>query len=129
MTFLRWFLLAVGMFSVVAGLAYLIHPVEMAALANLELPSPLAVIEVQGFYGGQLLGLGVATLLGFWSPRFVAPALVLTAASLGGTAAGRLYGVLAGGTCPAPIAALFVLEAATASVAAFLLRCEIAHAA
>ncbi len=129
MTFVRGYLLAVGTFSVVVGLAYMIRPVEMAALADLELSSPTAVIDVQGFYGGQLVGLGAAILLGLWNPRFVVPALVLAAAPLGGTAVGRLYGVLAGGTCPPLIAGLLVLEVATASVGGVLLRREISHAA
>ena len=89
MTTVRAYLLAVGTFSVVVGLAYMIRPVEMAALADLELSSPTAIIDVQGFYGGQLAGLGAAILMGLWKPRFVVPALVLVAASLGGTAAGR----------------------------------------
>ena len=127
MTLVRVYLLAVGTFSVVVGLGFMIRPVEMAALADLELSSPTAVIDVQGFYGGQLVGLGAATLLGLWNSRFVVPALVLTAASLGGTAAGRLYGVVAGGTCPPLIAALLVLEMATASVAGVLLRRELGH--
>ena len=129
MTFVRVYLLAVGVFSVAVGLGYMIRPIEMAALSDLELSSPTAVIDVQGFYGGQLVGLGSAMLLGLWNRRFVVPALVLAAASLGGTAAGRLYGVVAGGTCPPLIAALLALEVATASVGGVLLRHEIAHAA
>ena len=129
MTFVRVYLLAVGTFSVVVGLGYMIRPVDMAALADLELPSATAVIEVQGFYGGQLVGLGAAILLGLWNPRFVVPALVLAAAPLAGTAAGRLYGVVAAGTCPPLIGGLFVLEVATASVGGVLLRREIARVA
>ena len=126
MTLVRIYLLAIGTFSAVIGLAYMFRPVEMATLADLALSSPTAVIEVQGFYGGQLLGLGIAILLGLWSPRFVVAALLLAAAPLAGTAVGRLYGVLVGGTCPLVIAGLFVLEAATASVGAILLKRELA---
>lgn len=129
MTFVRVYLLALGIFSVGAGLGYLIRPVEMAALTDIELSSPTAVIDVQGFYGGQLVGLGAAFLLGLWHPRFVVSALVLAATSLGGTAAGRLYGVVAGGTCPPLMAGLLVLEFATAGVGAVLLRREIAQEA
>ena len=129
MTLLRAFLVAAGGFSLVAGLAYLIQPAEMAAVAGLALPTPAAVIEVQGFYGGQLVGLGAATLLGAWKHRFVMPALILLAASLGGTASGRIYGIVASGSCTPLIAGFLLLEAATATVAVVLLRREIAHAA
>jgi len=129
MTLLQTFLMAAGGVSVVAGFAYMIQPVEMAALAGLRLPTPAAVIEVQGFYGGQLVGLGAATLLGVWKPRFVTPALVLLAASLGGTASGRIYGIVASGSCTPLIAGFLLLETATATVAVILLRRETAHAA
>ena len=69
MTLVRTYLLAIGTFSVVIGLAYMFRPVEMATLADLALSSPTAVIEVQGFYGGQLVGLGVAILLGLWESK------------------------------------------------------------
>ena len=121
--------MAAGGFSIVAGFAYMIQPVEMAALAGLALSTPAAVIEVQGFYGGQLVGLGAATLLGVWKPRFVIPALVLLAASLGGTALGRIYGIAASGSCTPLIAGFLLLEAATAIVAVILLKRETAHAA
>ena len=127
MTLVQAYLLAAGGFSVVAGFAYLIRPVEMAALAGLALSSPTAVIEVQGFYGGQLVGLGAAVLLGVWKPRFVVPALVLLAASLGGTAFGRLYGIAASGSCPPLIAGIVSLEVGTAIVAVILLRRESAY--
>jgi hypothetical protein len=101
----------------------------MAALADLTLSSRTAVIEVQGFYGGQLVGMGAGMLLALFNPRFVVPALLLVVAPLLGTAAGRLYGVVAGGACPPVIAGLLVLEAATAGVGAVLMKREISHAA
>jgi hypothetical protein len=53
MTLLHIYLVAAGSFYVLVGLAYVIRPVEMAALADLELTSATAVIEMQGFYGGH----------------------------------------------------------------------------
>jgi hypothetical protein len=123
----RAYLLAAGAFTVAVGLAYLVRPVEMAALAGLALSTPTAVIEVQGFYGGQLVGLGAATLLGVLRASFVRPALVLLVASLGGTAVGRLFGIAAGASCPPLIAALLTLEAVTAVVAVIFLRRESAR--
>ena len=121
MTFTRLFLLATGGFTLAAGLVFMVRPATVAALADLSLTSPLAVIEIQGFYGGQLAGAGIAILLALWSHLLVAPALVLLAATLGGTAFGRLYGVAASGTCPPIIAGLIVVEAGTAIVAGVLL--------
>jgi hypothetical protein len=86
------------------------------------------VIDVQGFYGGQLIGIGAAILLGVWNARLVVPALMLAVAPLAGTAVGRLYGVFATGTCPPLIAGVLVVEASTASVGWVLLRRELSRA-
>ena len=128
MRLVRVFLVAIGTISVIIGLAFIIWPAEGAALADLELTSPTAVIEVHGFYGGQLVGLGVAILVGAWKQRFVVPALVLIAASLGGTAVGRLSGVIAEGTFPPIVAGLLLAEVATAASAALFLRYELTRA-
>jgi hypothetical protein len=122
MTIVRAFLLAAGLFSIVAGLAFMIAPVAAVGMVGLIPSTPTAVIDVQGFYGGQLIGLGMATLLGVLRSRFVFPALVLLAASLGGTAFGRVYGIVVSGVCPPLIGGLLALEAATAAVALLLLR-------
>jgi hypothetical protein len=120
MTLVRAYLLAVGGFSVVIGFAYMLRPVEMASLAELIPSTPTAVIDVQGFYGGQLVGLGVAMLIGLWKPRYALTGLVVAAASLGGTALGRLYGIAASGSCPPIIAGVLALEAACAILAGIL---------
>jgi hypothetical protein len=120
----RGYLLAIGVLLVAFGVAYLIAPAPMAALAGLELPSPLAFIEVRGFYGGQLVGLGGFVLLGVSKPRFVVPGLLLTAFSLGGTAFGRIVGILAAGSLPPMIIAAFILEIAGSGVAVLLLNRE-----
>lgn len=124
MTLTRLYLLAVGVFSILAGAAYLIAPTEMARLMGMELPTLEAVIDVRGFYGGQLVGMGAVFLLGIRVKALVVPGLVLAAASLGGTALGRVYGVIVAGSCPLLIAGLIVLEAGSAIVAALLLRRE-----
>lgn len=96
----RIFLLVTGLSSVGIGVAYLVAPTALAALTDLHAQSPLAVVEVRGFYGGQLVGLGVLILLGASRSAFVAPALLLIAASLGGTAFGRVVGLVVSGTLP-----------------------------
>lgn len=129
MTFVRMYLLAVGVCSLALGLAYLIRPVEMAALTEFTLPSPMAIIEIRAFYGGQLVGLGLAILLGLCDRRFVIPGLLFAAVPLASVAAGRLYGVIDAGTLPPVAAGFLVLEVATAVIGGVLLRREFARAA
>ena len=124
MSIVRGYLLAIGLLLVAFGVAYLIAPVPMAALAGLDLPTSLALIEVRGFYGGQLVGLGGFILLGVSKPRFVVPGLLLTALSLGGTAFGRIVGILAAGSLPPMIIAALILEIAGSGVAVLLLNRE-----
>lgn len=120
MSLTRLFLLATGLLSIGFGVAYLVAPVPMSALTGLDASTPLSAIEVRGFYGGQLVGLGAFILLGVGSARFVGPALLLVAASLGGTALGRIAGVLAAGSLPPIIVGALALEIA-ATLAALLL--------
>lgn len=124
MSLTRLFLLATGLLSVVFGVAYLFAPIPMASLADLDPSTPLAVIEVRGFYGGQLVGLGGFILLGVWRSAFVTPALLLIAASLGGTALGRMVGVFASGSLPAIIVGALILELLATVVALLLLNRE-----
>lgn len=122
MTGERLFLLAVGTFSVLAGIAYLVAPVELAAATQTTLESSTAVIEVRGFYGGQMIGLGIFMLLGLQRAEFTRPALVLAAASLGGTGAGRVVGMVADGVAPGIMLALLGVELGCAAVALWLAR-------
>ncbi len=110
MSIVRSYLLAVGLLLVGFGMAYLVAPVPVTALTDLELRTAVARIEVRGFYGGQLVGLGVFVQLGVWRQRFVVPGLLLTALSLGGTALGRIVGALAAGSLPPVIVGALVLE-------------------
>jgi len=116
----RLFLCASGLLSVAIGLAYLVAPAAMAAVTQLDLASPTALIEIRGFYGGQLVGLGAFILLGAWRRAFAAPALLLLAATLGGTALGRVVGMLAAGSVPRVMLGLLAVEVA-ATLAALLL--------
>lgn len=129
MTIVRMYLLVVGVCSLVLGLAYVFRPVEMAALTEFTLSSPMAIIEIRAFYGGQLVALGLAILLGLWDRRFLIPGLMFAVIPLAGVAAGRLYGVIDAGTIPRMAAGFFVLELATAGIGGVLLRREIARAA
>jgi Domain of unknown function (DUF4345) len=122
MSIVRGYLLAVGLLGVAFGVAYLIAPIPMAALGGLDLPTPLARIEVRGFYGGQLIGLGAFLLLGVSRPQFVVPGLLVAAFTLGGTALGRMVGILVAGSLPPTILGALMLEIAAAGVAVWLLN-------
>jgi len=117
----RKFLLLVGSLFVLIGLVFLLLPAQSAGLVDVEAKSATALIEIQGFYGGQMIGIGILVLAGALQSSLTSAALLVTIASLGGTAAGRLFGALGGGELPLRMAALFVLETGTAAVAVVLL--------
>lgn len=124
MNLTRLFLLIVGAGFAALGAAYLLAPAELARQTGFMLFTPLSVVEVQGFYGGQMIGVGVALLLALRKPWLVVPGLVLVAATLGGTALGRLYGMATGGDWPTLMVGLFALEITSAAAALYLLRRE-----
>ena len=126
MTLLRLYLLAIGVFSLVIGLVFILWPAASVSPVGLELSSPASLIEVRGFYGGQLVAMGGLILLGLCDRRFVLPALLVASVPLAGTAAGRLVGVVLAGTCPPIIAVLFAVEAVTAAIGLLLVRRELA---
>ncbi len=113
-----------GLISVAFGVAYLVAPVAMARITGVEIPTALGMIDVRGFYGGQLAGLGV--LLLYLSANAVRAhyGLLVLAATLGGTALGRLIGFLTSFEFPLVMVVAFVAEALTAAAALWLVRAE-----
>ena len=118
---LRAFLLLNGLGYLCLGLAYLVAPATMGGLSHLVLPDATAGIDVQGFYGGQMTGIGVLLLLALRQRWLEVPALVTIVATLGGTATGRLAGFALTGSVPPVMVGLFVLEATITALAAWLL--------
>jgi hypothetical protein len=96
----------------------------MSSLADLVPATPLGVVEVRGFYGGQLVGLGVFVLLGVRRPAFAVPALFLVAASLGGTGLGRVVGIAASGETPPILLGALAIELGAAACALVLWKRE-----
>lgn len=115
------FLWLIGAGYVALGLAYLVAPEQLAATTGMMLPAVSAVIDVQAFYGGQMLGIGVAALLALRQSWLQVPVLVMIAATLGGTAFGRAAGMVAAGEAPLLMVGLFVLEAVVTATALVLL--------
>lgn len=118
---LTLFLWLIGAGYVALGLAYLVAPVQLAATTGMALPAVGAVIDVQAFYGGQMLGVGVAALLALRQSWLQMPVLVMIAATLGGTAFGRAAGMVSAGEAPLLMVGLFVLEAVVTATALALL--------
>jgi hypothetical protein len=117
----RLFLFVTGGLLVAIGIAFLVAPAAMIGVMDLAVQTPVAAIEVRGFYGGQMVGLGAFVLLGALRAGFAVPALCVVAATLGGTALGRLVGVLAAGTFPAAITWALALEIGGTAAALLLL--------
>jgi hypothetical protein len=78
------------------GLAFLIWP-AFIAWADVELASPAAHTEIRAFYGGLEIGLAFFFLLAAMRRAWFRPGLVAQAASLGGLALGRAFGVIVDG--------------------------------
>ena len=118
----RGYLWLSGLSFVVFGLAYLVAPVAMAALTELGVETATARIDIRGYYGGQLLGLGALVLLGAMRDRYRVPALLVIAASIGGTGVGRIVGIVAAGEAPAFMLGAAAVEVAMAAFALVLCR-------
>jgi hypothetical protein len=121
MPFARKFLLIIGSLFVVAGLAFLLLPQQSVGFVDVSLPTLTAIVEIQGFYGGQMAGIGILLLVTALQPSLTSVGLLVVIASLGGTAVGRLIGMSMGGELPVRMAVLFVVEAGTAVTAAVIL--------
>lgn len=84
---------------------------ERLAGVGLDVATPLARVEVRGFYGGLELGLAAFLAWCTASADRYRPGLLLCALALGGTAGGRLTGIaLEGGTTTASMWGFVALE-------------------
>jgi hypothetical protein len=93
------------------GVAFLVAPAPMAELVHLSVEHPVARTEVRAFYGGLEMGLGVFLLLCLvrrGAARLGALALALLA---GGTAVGRVFGIIADGSAGTAVLVILVVEA------------------
>jgi hypothetical protein len=98
------------------GAMLLVWPERLAGV-GLEVATPLARVEVRGFYGGLELGLAVFFAWCAMSVHRFRPGLVLCGLALGGTAAGRLVGIaLEGGTTTAGMWGFVALELSGAAL-------------
>ena len=97
------------------GLLLLLRPETLGAV-GVAITRPAAAVELRGFYGGLELGVAAFFFLALRRPAWHAPALTLQAASLGGAAAGRAFGLVVGGGAEPLILMLLVAETVAAAV-------------
>ncbi len=118
----RVFLWVAGPLFLAIGAAYLVSPVAMAAVTELGVATATATIDVRGYYGGQLAGIGALVLLGAVRPAYAPAAFLVVASSLGGTGLGRLVGLAAADAAPPLMVSATILELASAVTALLLAR-------
>ena len=104
------------------GAMSLVAPVNLTSLVEIAMPTPIAVMEVRGVYGGFFLGTGFFFFLFARRDAWLRPGLVAQASILGGFVLGRALGIVLGGA-PSPfITILLVGEVLGLIVALALLR-------
>jgi hypothetical protein len=97
MTAPRLILTLFGLIFIGFGLAFLISPGPMAALAEVEVPTPMARTDVRAVYGGLELGIGAFLLTMVGRREHVALGLRAALCAGVGMAAGRMAGLAADG--------------------------------
>ena len=99
-TFRRWarISLYVGAIAfLVLGLMSLIAPGNLTRLVEIVMPTPVAIMEIRGVYGGFFFGTGLFLWLFARRDSYLQPGLVALASIFGGFVLGRGLGILIGG--------------------------------
>jgi hypothetical protein len=89
------------------GCTCLVAPLTLTHLVEIAIPTPVAVMEVRGVYGGFFLGTGFYFFLFARRDAWLLPGLVAQASVFGGFVLGRTVGIVVGGTPNAFIALLY----------------------
>lgn len=92
------------------GAMSLVAPTNLTSLVEVAMPTPVAVMEIRGVYGGFFLGTGFCFLLFARRDAWLRPGLVAQACVFGGFVVGRTFGVVLGGAPNLFIAILFAGE-------------------
>jgi hypothetical protein len=79
------------------GTMSLIAPSILTPLVEIVLPTPVAMMEVRGVYGGFFAGIGLFFLLSARRDAWIRPGLVAQASVFGGFVFGRTLGIVIGG--------------------------------
>ncbi len=118
----RLSLYAMAVVFLAFGAMSLVAPTNLTPLVEISMPTPIAVMEVRGVYGGLFFGIGFFFLLFARRDAWLRPGLVAQAGIMGGFVLGRTVGILLGGAPNLFIAALLAGEVFMAAVALFALR-------
>ena len=98
----------------------------MAGRVDITLPTPTVVIDFQAIYEGLEVGLAVFFAYRAAVNRWLHPALLVQALSLGGSALGRLVGILQAGSAQPLIYWLLLAELSGSALGVFTLKREAA---
>lgn len=93
------------------GVVLLLDPTTIAS-TGVVLSTPEAKTEIRAFYGGLELGLALFFALSAARPAWFQAGLAAQAASLGGAALARLFGMIVDDSLTIMMALLFAAEAA-----------------
>jgi hypothetical protein len=119
--FARLSLSIVGFVFVALGMMCLVAPTMLTPLVEVVMPTPVALMEVRGVYGGFFFGTGVYFLLFARHADWLKPGLVAQASVFGGFVLGRTLGIVVGGAPNGFIALLLAGEIVGVIVALALL--------
>jgi hypothetical protein len=104
------------------GAMSLVAPTNLTPLVEISMPTPIAVMEVRGVYGGLFFGIGFFFLLFARCDAWLRPGLVAQTGVMGGFVLGRTVGIVVGGAPNLFIAALLAGEVFMVTVALVGLR-------
>jgi hypothetical protein len=111
-----------GLTFVSLGAMSLVAPSNLTSLVEISMPSPIAVMEVRGVYGGLFFGIGVTFSLLAWRDEWLLPGLIAQAGIMGGFVLGRTVGIVVGGAPNLFISLLLLGEIFMATVALVLTK-------
>ena len=104
------------------GLMSLVAPTNLTLLVELAMPTPIAVMEVRGVYGGLFFGIGAFFLVFARQDAWLRAGLVAQLGVMGGFVLGRTVGIVLGGAPNLFIATLLAGEVFMSGVALFALK-------
>jgi len=107
------------------GIAFLLWPLRLAAMVQLPLANPTALVDFYATYGGFQLGFGVVLIMCARRREKTRFGLLAVACGLGGFAVGRIFGLLSVTGSPKPIIyAYLAVEVTGTAVALWAARAE-----
>jgi hypothetical protein len=104
------------------GVMSLVAPTYLTPLVEISMPTPIAVMEIRGVYGGLFFGIGFFCLLFARRDAWLRPGLVAQTGVMGGFVLGRTVGIVLGGAPNLFIAMLLAGEVFMVAVALVAMR-------